>query len=337
MALTVQSQFDRYKLFRMLFGVAMAIVLTACGTEAEPAAPMRAPAPTFTPTAQVQPVQVDANAAAATKQAQDAAQGGTQDASQGEPVAVVENPPAQQEAPAATQLPAEEPTATPAPQNAEAVINISLMNVRAGPGLTHNILGGANQGERFPVTGKNQSGDWWEIDFNGQKGWVFGELVTLENVSTVALAQVIPTPPPPPTPVPVPPTNTPAPAAPTAPPAPKYKFNIAVVSKCEPQQGGSWFSGKTYINGQPQSGFEVAFSYAPDGPVVASIVSGPHEGYTNWDAGYYSHIISANEPRAGNWFVWVQENGQRISEIGTFQTTGPGDGCNQAVVDFDSR
>jgi hypothetical protein len=66
--------------------------------------------------------------------------------------------------------------------------------------------------------------------------------------------------------------------------------------------------------------------------------SGPHEGYTNWNTGYYSHIISANTPIAGTWFVWIVNGaGQRISEIAQWSSTGPGDGCNEATVDFDSR
>jgi hypothetical protein len=113
---------------------------------------------------------------------------------------------------------------------------------------------------------------------------------------------------------------------------------VAVVGKCERQPAGNWFEGKTYIGGAPQSGYLVAFSYASDGPIVATIQSGPHEGYPGWDAGYYSHIISANGPRAGSWYVWVVDsNGQRISEIANWQSTGPGEGCNQATVDFDSR
>ncbi|NJN82395.1 MAG: hypothetical protein HC802_09065, partial [Caldilineaceae bacterium] len=153
-------------------------------------------------------------------------------------------------------------------------------------------------------------------------------------------------PPPPPataTPVPVPPTPEPAPvveAPPPEPAKPQYKFNITAVSKCFPQKAGTWFEGKTYVNGQPKSGYKVVFSYAPDAaPSTEPMISGPHPGYEGWDQGYYSHIISASGPREGNWFVWVvDDGGNRISEIANWQSTGPGDGgCNQAAVDFDSR
>jgi len=137
----------------------------------------------------------------------------------------------------------------------------------------------------------------------------------------------------------VPPTATPPPPPPTAPPAPRYEFNIAVVGRCDRQPAGTWFEGKTYKNGQPSNGYNVVFSYAPDGPwVTQPAITGPHEGYPNWDAGYYSHIVSAAGPIAGTWYVWIVDGGgARISEMANFTSTGPGEGCNQAIVDFDSR
>jgi len=115
-------------------------------------------------------------------------------------------------------------------------------------------------------------------------------------------------------------------------------FNSAIVTKCEPQPAGNWFEGTTNVNGQPQSGYLVVFSYAPDGPIIATIQSGLHGGYPAWNTGYYSHMISATGPRAGNWSVWIIDGTwQRISEIATWQSTGPGEGCNQATIDFNSQ
>ena len=248
------------------------------------------------------------------------------------PVAV--DQPATADQPAATDTPVP-PTPVPA---ASVTIN-SNMNVRGGPGTNYNAIGQATQGSRFDVTGKNGAGDWYQINFNGQTGWVFANLVTGEGVEAVAVASDIPAPPP--TAVFVPPTATPvpAPAAPTAVPAPRYEFNVAVVGRCDRQPAGTWFEGKTYKGGQPASGYNVVFSYAPDGPwITQPAISGPHEGYPNWDAGYYSHIISAAGPIVGTWYVWVADaGGARISEMANFTSTGPGEGCNQAVVDFDSR
>ena len=99
------------------------------------------------------------------------------------------------------------------------------------------------------------------------------------------------------------------------------------------------YEGKTYVGGQPQSGYKVVFSAGPDGGwITEPQTTGPHQGYPGSDQGYYSHIIRTNGPIAGTWYVWVvDDGGQRISEIASFTTTGEGEGCNQAVVDFDSR
>lgn len=73
-------------------------------------------------------------------------------------------------------------------------------------------------------------------------------------------------------------------------------------------------------------------------PITAPVVSGPHPGYPGWKPGDHSHIISASGPRTGDWYVWVVDDaGIRISEIGKWTSTGPGEGCSQLVVDFDSR
>lgn len=306
--------------------LAAMLLVAACGPAASPPPPTRTPAPTFTPTPEGQVITEPMTQPTAAP-AGDAGSGGD--------VAVVE--PVEEATPieAATEAPTPEPTAPPA---AEAVIN-SNMNVRGGPGTDYGIVGGANQGERYPITGRNSDGSWWQISYNGQSAWVFNDLVTATNAETVAVAADIPAPPPPTnTPVPAP-TDTPAPAQPTAPPAPQYKFNITAVSKCLPQEGGTWFEGKTYINGTPTNGYKVAFSYGPDAPPSTDpMQSGPHPGYTNWDAGYYSHIISAGKPLAGTWYVWVvDDNGSRISEVASWTSKGPGGDCNQAIVDFDSR
>lgn len=130
-------------------------------------------------------------------------------------------------------------------------------------------------------------------------------------------------------------TSTPQP---TQTPQANLFFNVAVVAKCERQPAGNWFEGTIYVNGVPSNGYFVAFSDAPDGPIRAKMESGPHAGYPGWKDGYYSHIISSSAPIAGGWSVWiVDEDNRRISVIATWQSTGPGVGCNQAVVDFDSR
>lgn len=337
--------------------IVLTVLMAGCTDTAAPPPPTRTPAPTFTPTIPGVAEAVDAGALATVQAAQ---QGQA-----AQPVAAAPAAPSTDgaqpliestsvfsdiAAPAAGQpvQPVVEPVQpTPVPANPEVTVT-EIANVRGGPGLTYNILGAANPGQKFPVTGKSPDGQWWQITYNGAPAWLFGELVTAQNAEAVAVAQNIPAAPPPPTAAPVvaapPPTAVPAPApaepAPTPAPAKSnYKFNITAVSKCDRQPAGNWFEGKTYIGGAPQSGYKVVFSYAPDAePITAPAISGPHEGYPGWDQGYYSHIIRTTDPIAGSWFVWVVDDaGQRISEIASWTSTGPGEGCNQAVVDFDSR
>lgn len=342
----------------LMASVSMTIAACGFGPSAPPPISTRPPAPTFTQAPVEQQAQVDPNAAAATKVALATAaapstNGEANVAPEGQQVVAPGNSEAgtdnseqsnQQEV-APTAPPVEEPTPTPEPQNPEAVIQINLMNVRSGPGINYAVVGGANQGDTYRITGKDPASTWWEVDYNGQVGWLFGELVVTNNTGAVAVAANIPpTPIPPPptnTPVPPPPTQPPAPTAPPAPPKPKYEFNVVVAHSCAPQAAGTWFEGRTYKNGNPANGYKVVFSYASDGPPVTNpIKSGPHTGYEGWDTGYYSHIIAApgTGPKSGTWFVWVvNDSGARISEIGSMTTDGDSNSCNQFVVDFDSR
>ena len=125
--------------------------------------------------------------------------------------------PAEQVAPTvASQPPAEPPTATPAPAP-QLTITGPAVNIRSGPGTEYGIVGAASQGESFDLTGKNPAGDWWRVCcVNGQPGWVFGQLASVENVESVAVAADIPAPP---TPAPVAIAPTAAPEAPVEDPA----------------------------------------------------------------------------------------------------------------------
>ena len=326
----------RFSGWRLLGGMLIMLLLAGCPStpEAQPLAPTRTPMPTFTPTPEGPVVDVAATEAAAVAETAAAATA----AAQPQEAAPTDTP--------AESAPPTEPAATPTPASAQATVSQAI-NVRGGPGTNYPIIGAAQPGTQFTIKGKDPTGAWWQVDYNGQNGWLFGQLVTAQNTDAVAVAQNIP-PAPPPTATPIPqpitppaqPTQPPA-AQPTQAPAPstKYKFNIVVTSKCERQPAGNWFEGTTYIGGQPANGYKVVFSYAADAaPITAPVISGPHPGYPGWKPGYYSHIISASGPRTGDWYVWVVDDaGIRISEIGKWTSTGPGEGCNQAVVDFDSR
>ena len=83
---------------------------------------------------------------------------------------------------------------TPTPQVPFATINHN-MNIREGPGTNYPVIGVASVGQNLPITGKNHRGDWWQVTYNGHRGWVFGELVTAVNAERIQIALVIPAPP----------------------------------------------------------------------------------------------------------------------------------------------
>lgn len=106
--------------------------------------------------------------------------------------------------------------ATPTPDSGPQVIAASAINVRAGPGTDYAVAGALQQNEIANITGKNNSGDWWEVTLaNGQIGWVYSALVqTTGDTNAIAVAANIPPPPPTATPAP---TAAPAEAAPATP------------------------------------------------------------------------------------------------------------------------
>ncbi|WP_051688031.1 N-acetylmuramoyl-L-alanine amidase [Desulfofalx alkaliphila] len=79
-----------------------------------------------------------------------------------------------------------EGTATPANGTGAtgqvAVVTDALVNLRSGPGTSHDIAGQVAQGDRLPVLGKE--GHWLQVqDSKGQPAWIAGWLVRVEGRS----------------------------------------------------------------------------------------------------------------------------------------------------------
>ena len=109
-----------------------------------------------------------------------------------------------------TQVPANptqvvSPTSTPLPP--VIIAGEGGVNVRAGAGIDYMLLGFLEPRTETRVTG--QHAGWWQIDYNGSPGWVFGEIVTARNTDGV------PDPTLPATPTPSLPAATPTPISPT--------------------------------------------------------------------------------------------------------------------------
>lgn len=101
-------------------------------------------------------------------------------------------PPTATEAPAATAA-ASTSSPTPEPQNPR-VIADSAVNLRGGPGKAYPVIGRLAAGQEVPIIGRNESGDWWQIEHGGaQQAWVAGTVIrVLGAIDTVAVAQNIP-------------------------------------------------------------------------------------------------------------------------------------------------
>ncbi len=149
------------------------------------------------------------------------------------------------------------PTPTPFPQ----VRIVQAMNVRAGPDVTYDLLGAANVGAVYPVTGANPQYTWWQIDYLGQRGWVYGELVEAVAVDGIEItADIAPSPTPGP-------TNTPALPTPTITPIPTAYFPFLIKNNgtCTPNAAMTYFKGSVqYASGDPFNGACVHIAY--DGP-----------------------------------------------------------------------
>ena len=93
----------------------------------------------------------------------------------------------------------------------------SALNVRRGPGLLYDIVGGLQPGDELDILAKNDAADWWQVNMPGDLlGWVYGPLVQIiGDVNSVAIAANIP-PPPEPAPVAVEPAPAPEAAEPEA-------------------------------------------------------------------------------------------------------------------------
>ena len=80
------------------------------------------------------------------------------------------------------------------------------MNLRGGPGTTYPIVGSADGGDSFPITGINAQGDWWQIALGDGVAWVYAPLASAEGGAGVPVVEAPPLPTQPPLPTEPPPT-----------------------------------------------------------------------------------------------------------------------------------
>ncbi|MFN2134518.1 MAG: SH3 domain-containing protein [Candidatus Promineifilaceae bacterium] len=105
---------------------------------------------------------------------------------------VVEEEPAEEEVAAEES----ETTTTAAGTTGDAVVNVGA-NIRTGPGLTYGtIADGADPGTTLKLIGRNSDSSWLNVILpDGQEGWVFASLVTVNSgtdVNSLAVVEVAP-------------------------------------------------------------------------------------------------------------------------------------------------
>ncbi len=237
----------------------------------------------------------------------------------------------------ATPIATDTPTAPPAPTAtatttkpsvARFTVTNDVVNVRRGPGTAYTIIGTVNKDAQFDISGKNQAGDWYEFCcVNDQKGWIFGQLVQVDNPRLIALAQNIPAPPPPP-----PPTNTPVPAAPP-PPNPCANRNCLFKLRDGPKftrnQGRELKLTLGFVHGghndEQQGSYFVGLRKGGVGVPVSdktrserfSVSTGFHGEY-NYEYKIGSHQLPGGTV-AGAYTIWVIDgNGNPASQDFTF-------------------
>ena len=73
--------------------------------------------------------------------------------------------------------------ATPTPQSAQAtfIVDTENVNVRAGPGVNHEVIGVLKKGQSFIITGMNEQKSWLRFRFEGREGWAYAPLMAIQN------------------------------------------------------------------------------------------------------------------------------------------------------------
>ena len=104
-----------------------------------------------------------------------------------------------------TPTPRPTPTFTPTPGPA---VNVQA-NLRAGPGIQYDIVGGRNEGDDVHPIAQTHDGLWLELS-GGQ--WIYASLVDNPPTNLPIAQNIPPTPVPVPAPTPIPPPALPAPA-----------------------------------------------------------------------------------------------------------------------------
>jgi hypothetical protein len=132
-------------------------------------------------------------------------------------------------------------------------------------------------------------------------------------------------------------TATPAPPPPT--PDPYAGYYYKPVNKGCVTAPNTRIQGTVYENGQKKNGVTVRVSDREGGgPSISDFVTGTDPSdYKHINPslqGQYRLALYEGQQNAGNWWVFIVDEGGNLLSPGVLVTTQDGPGCNTATIDF---
>jgi hypothetical protein len=242
-------------------------------------------------------------------------------------------------APEATQAeptPTLEPTAeppTPTPEAAAFTVTSATVNVRSGPGTSYSRIGQLKAGQTYEITGKNDTGDWWQFSFNGDPAWVAAQMVQANGTEAVEVAANIPALPTAVKRQPNPAAPKPAVPAPTSPPAPPTNVRFTLRGEPKPYMNpNDWITVSCRVTPASDLSAGIAGTIRITGPGLGAPIEKAfgtpiNRANTGMDeANQYLYNenckVEIRPPVDGTYTAVLIENGQPISDPANFTVSG---------------
>jgi osmoprotectant transport system substrate-binding protein len=206
-------------------------------------------------------------------------------------------------------VPTAAPPAQPGACSPTVTVGSDATNLRQGPSTSTPQLAVMPPGATLPAQAKNRDGTWYQVDYNGVQGWVFGELVTPSCVENLLVVDV-----PVPTPAPAPPPA----AMPQPPPATGDKV---VYLTFDDGPHATWTPKILELleqYGAKATFFQIGKQVQPYAEIVKQqLAAGYDLGNHTWD-----HASLAGMPQA-QFNAEVENTGNAQRALGAYQRSGP--------------
>jgi hypothetical protein len=234
------------------------------------------------------------------------------------------------EPPTSTPEPTAEPP-TPTPEAATFTVTSATVNVRSGPGTSYSRVGQLKAGDSFEITGKNDTGDWWQFAYNGDPAWVAAQMVNVTGGEIVEVAQNVPALPTAIKRAPQPAAKPAAKPAATAVPAPAYRFVARGDAKML-YNPNDWITVSCRVTPASDVSVGIAGTLRVTGPGLSapaekafgSFINRANTGMDEANQYFYNENckVEIRPPVDGTYTAVLIENGQQISEPINFTVSG---------------